>query len=107
MKAASLQICRRTRRRSPRFWRQSIRRVIEDRKTRRSSDLKKVLHAKGLNTAVGDEGGFAPDLPSNEAAITTILEAIDKAGYRRSEDTTLFRSEKGTARQGLEHRSRR
>src|SRR5271165_5112476 len=41
--------------------------------------LKKVLHAKGLNTAVGDEGGFAPDLPSNEAALTTILEAIDKA----------------------------
>ena len=38
--------------------------------------LKKVLHARGLNTAVGDEGGFAPDLPSNEAALTTILEAI-------------------------------
>ena len=44
--------------------------------------LKKVLHAKGLNTAVGDEGGFAPDLPSNEAALAAILEAIDKAGYR-------------------------
>ena len=51
--------------------------------------LKKVLHAKGLNTAVGDEGGFAPDLPSNEAAITTILEAIDKAGYRAGHDIYL------------------
>ncbi|MEA3139984.1 MAG: enolase [Gammaproteobacteria bacterium] len=51
--------------------------------------LKKVLHAKGLNTAVGDEGGFAPNLPSNEAAITTILEAIDKAGYRAGKDIYL------------------
>jgi enolase len=51
--------------------------------------LKKVLHAKGLNTAVGDEGGFAPDLPSNEAAITTILEAIDRAGYRAGKDIYL------------------
>jgi len=51
--------------------------------------LKKVLHAKGLNTSVGDEGGFAPDLPSNEAAITTILEAIDKAGYRAGKDIYL------------------
>src|ERR1700704_1323903 len=51
--------------------------------------LKKVLHAKGLSTAVGDEGGFAPDLPSNEAAITTILEAIDKAGYRAGRDVYL------------------
>jgi enolase len=51
--------------------------------------LKKVLHAKGLNTAVGDEGVFAPDLPSNEAAITTILEAIDKAGYRAGKDIYL------------------
>jgi enolase len=51
--------------------------------------LKKVLHAKGLSTAVGDEGGFAPDLPSNEAAITTILEAIDKAGYRAGRDIYL------------------
>ena len=51
--------------------------------------LKKVLHGKGLNTAVGDEGGFAPDLPSNEAAITTILEAIDKAGYRAGRDIYL------------------
>jgi enolase len=51
--------------------------------------LKKVLHAKGMNTAVGDEGGFAPDLPSNEAAITTILEAIEKAGYRAGKDIYL------------------
>jgi enolase len=51
--------------------------------------LKKVLHAKGLNTAVGDEGGFAPDLPSNEAAITVILEAIDKAGYVAGKDIYL------------------
>jgi enolase len=51
--------------------------------------LKKVLHAKGLNTAVGDEGGFAPDLPSNEAAITVILEAIDRAGYQAGRDIYL------------------
>ena len=51
--------------------------------------LKKVLHAQGLNTAVGDEGGFAPDLPSNEAALAVILEAIDKAGYRAGHDIYL------------------
>jgi enolase len=51
--------------------------------------LKKVLHDKGLNTAVGDEGGFAPDLPSNEAALATILEAIEKAGYRAGKDIYL------------------
>jgi enolase len=51
--------------------------------------LKKVLHAKGLATAVGDEGGFAPDLPSNEAALTTILEAIEQAGYRPGRDIYL------------------
>jgi enolase len=51
--------------------------------------LKKVLHAKGLNTSVGDEGGFAPDLPSNEAALITILEAIEKAGYRAGKDIYL------------------
>ena len=48
--------------------------------------LKKVLSSRGLNTAVGDEGGFAPDLPSNEAAIEVILEAIDKAGYKAGQD---------------------
>ena len=48
--------------------------------------LKKVLNSKGLNTAVGDEGGFAPDLPSNEAAIEVILEAIEAAGFKAGED---------------------
>ncbi len=51
--------------------------------------LKKVLHKKGLNTAVGDEGGFAPDLPSNEAALEVILEAIGLAGYTAGGDTYL------------------
>ncbi|VAW95795.1 Enolase [hydrothermal vent metagenome] len=51
--------------------------------------LKGVLSAKGLNTAVGDEGGFAPDLPSNESAITVILEAIEKAGYKAGEDIMI------------------
>ena len=51
--------------------------------------LKKVLHNKGMNTSVGDEGGFAPDLPSNEAAIEVILEAIDKAGYKAGEDVMI------------------
>lgn len=45
-------------------------------------NLKSVLQSKGLNTAVGDEGGFAPNLGSNEEAITTIIEAIEKAGYK-------------------------
>ena len=44
--------------------------------------LKAVLHERGLATAVGDEGGFAPDLPSNEAAIEAILEAIERAGHK-------------------------
>ncbi|MFM2375924.1 MAG: hypothetical protein RLZZ165_1021 [Bacteroidota bacterium] len=48
--------------------------------------LRKVLKAKGMSTNVGDEGGFAPNLPSNEAAIQTVLEAIEKAGYRPGED---------------------
>jgi enolase len=51
--------------------------------------LKSVLQAKGLNTAVGDEGGFAPDLPSNRAALDTIMVAIDKAGFRAGEDILL------------------
>src|SRR6202008_322284 len=41
--------------------------------------LKKILHGRGLATAVGDEGGFAPDLPSNEAALAVILEAVTAA----------------------------
>ena len=48
-----------------------------------------VLKARGMNTAVGDEGGFAPDLPSNEAAIEVILEAIDKAGFIAGKDIYL------------------
>jgi len=51
--------------------------------------LKSVLKARGMNTAVGDEGGFAPDLSSNEEAIEVILEAIDKAGYTAGEDVCL------------------
>jgi enolase len=51
--------------------------------------LKSVLTGRGLNTAVGDEGGFAPDLASNEAAIEVILEAIDKAGFKAGEDIWL------------------
>jgi len=51
--------------------------------------LKSVLKAKGLNTAVGDEGGFAPDLKSNEQAIETILEAIAKTGYAAGKDVYL------------------
>lgn len=51
--------------------------------------LKKVLDKRGLNTAVGDEGGFAPDLPSNEAALEAIAEAVEQAGYTLGDDITL------------------
>ena len=51
--------------------------------------LKKELSARGLNTAVGDEGGFAPNLPSNEAALEVIAEAVGKAGYKLGTDVTL------------------
>ena len=51
--------------------------------------LKLVLASQGKSTAVGDEGGFAPDLSSNEAAIETVLEAIDRAGYQVGEDVVL------------------
>jgi enolase len=51
--------------------------------------LKKVLQNRGLNTAIGDEGGFAPDLSSNEEAIEVIMEAIEKAGYIAGEDIML------------------
>ncbi|MFD0943745.1 phosphopyruvate hydratase [Savagea faecisuis] len=51
--------------------------------------LKAVLHDKGLNTAVGDEGGFAPNLKSNEEALQTIIEAIEKAGYKPGDDIRL------------------
>lgn len=51
--------------------------------------LKSVLKAQGLNTAVGDEGGFAPNLRSNEEAITVILKAIEQAGYKAGKDIYL------------------
>ncbi|MEM6582330.1 MAG: phosphopyruvate hydratase [Pseudomonadota bacterium] len=51
--------------------------------------LKKVLAGRGLNTAVGDEGGFAPNLPSNEAALEVIADAVAKAGYELGKDVTL------------------
>ncbi|MFY0700522.1 MAG: phosphopyruvate hydratase, partial [Bermanella sp.] len=52
-------------------------------------NLKKVLQAKGLNTAVGDEGGFAPDLASNADALAVIKEAVSNAGYELGKDVTL------------------
>jgi enolase len=51
--------------------------------------LKSLLNAEGMSTAVGDEGGFAPDLPSNEAALQLIVRAIEKAGYRLGDDFAL------------------
>jgi enolase len=51
--------------------------------------LKKVLHERGLSTAVGDEGGFAPDLGSNEEAVALLVEAIEKAGFAPGEDIAI------------------
>ncbi len=51
--------------------------------------LKKILSSKGLNTSVGDEGGYAPSLPTNEAAIETIIEAIKKAGFTPGMDISI------------------
>jgi enolase len=51
--------------------------------------LKKILHDKKMSTAVGDEGGFAPDLRSNEEAVEVILAAIDKAGYKAGKDISI------------------
>ncbi len=51
--------------------------------------LKKLLHDRGLSTTVGDEGGFAPSLPSNEAPLQVIMEAIEKAGYKPGEQVML------------------
>ncbi len=51
--------------------------------------LKSVLHGKGLSTGVGDEGGFAPDLKSNEEAVEAILEGITKAGYKPGQDISI------------------
>ncbi|MBD3224909.1 MAG: phosphopyruvate hydratase [Caldithrix sp.] len=67
-------------------------------------NLKKVLNARNYNTAVGDEGGFAPDLKSNEEALQVIMEAIEKAGYKGGQDificldpasSEFFKKEKG------------
>jgi enolase len=52
-------------------------------------NLKKVLQEKGLSTGVGDEGGFAPNLSSNEEALKTIMEAVERAGYKAGEDILL------------------
>jgi len=51
--------------------------------------LKKLIDSRGMPTTVGDEGGFAPDLPSNEAALQLLVEAIDKAGYEPGRDIAL------------------
>src|SRR6201991_2944093 len=51
--------------------------------------LKKTLHDRGLGTAVGDEGGFAPDLDSNEAALQALIEGIEAAGYKPGEDVAI------------------
>ena len=51
--------------------------------------LKKVLDGRGLSTGVGDEGGFAPDLPNNDEAVKVILEAVEKAGYAPGEDVGI------------------
>ncbi|MCL2704283.1 MAG: phosphopyruvate hydratase [Defluviitaleaceae bacterium] len=51
--------------------------------------LKKVLQSRGLNTAIGDEGGFAPDLPTPDAVLDLILEAVEKAGYKPGDDIKI------------------
>jgi len=51
--------------------------------------LKKILHGKGLSTAVGDEGGFAPDLPNNEEAIVLLLAAIEQAGFTPGDEIAI------------------
>jgi enolase len=51
--------------------------------------LKRTLHERGLSTAVGDEGGFAPDLDSNEAALEALMQGIEAAGYRPGEDLAI------------------
>ena len=56
---------------------------------RSTTHLKSVLKARGLATGLGDEGGFAPNLESNRAALDLILEAIDKAGYTAGTDIAL------------------
>ena len=53
------------------------------------ASLRKIIHSKGMSTSVGDEGGFAPNLPTHAAAIELILEAIDKAGYAAGQDVLI------------------
>jgi enolase len=53
------------------------------------ASLKKIINSKGMSTSVGDEGGFAPNLPTHAAAIELILEAIDKAGYAAGQDVLI------------------
>ena len=52
-------------------------------------NLKKILHDRGLSTAVGDEGGFAPTFTGTEDALDTLLQAIEKAGYKPGDDVML------------------
>jgi len=65
-------------------WRQALQMGVEV-----FHSLKKILHKRKLSTTTGDEGGYAPALPSNEAAIEVILEAIKQAGYRPGQDVTI------------------
>src|ERR671936_2123123 len=51
--------------------------------------LKRTLHERGLSTAVGDEGGFAPNLESNEAALQALIEGIEAAGYKPGDDVVI------------------
>ena len=51
--------------------------------------LKRMLHDRGLSTALGDEGGFAPDLPSNEEAVKLLVAAIESAGFTPGEDIAI------------------
>jgi enolase 1/2/3 len=67
--------------------------------------LKSLLHERGLSTGVGDEGGFAPDLPSSEAAITTILEAIERAGHTGQVALALDPAPSGLFSDGIYHLS--
>ncbi len=67
--------------------------------------LKSLLHERGLSTGVGDEGGFAPDLPSSEAAITTILQAIERAGHTGKVVLALDAAPSGLFSDGIYHLS--
>src|SRR5699024_12666421 len=66
--------------------------------------LKQTLAGRGMCTAVGDEGGFAPDLPSNAAALDTLIEAIEAAGYTPGEDVWLRLDARSEERRVVEER---